>query len=129
MAHKLSSSGGLYLPTANHNATKEYISAPSRPQYAGQSLALPWATASPTVVGPTPTTNRPAAATATFENVGTPGLLPIVGRFENLDGHTAEHRPAFFGDLHSNELSGQGAGHQHHPAVVGPADPITPDCY
>ena len=71
----------------------------------------------------------PAAATATLENVGTPGLLPVVGWFENLDEGTAEHRPAFLGYLHSNEFSGQGARHQHHTAIMGPTDPVAPDCY
>jgi hypothetical protein len=69
----------------------------------------------------------PTTATATLDDMRAPWLLTIVGSFENLDDGAAEHRPPFFGDLHSDEFPGQSAGNQHHPAVVGPADPIAPD--
>lgn len=70
----------------------------------------------------------PPAATAAVENVRAPRLLTIVRWTQDLDHNTAEHRPALFGDLHSDEFPGQSARHQHHPSVVGPADPISPDC-
>lgn len=70
----------------------------------------------------------PATAAATLVNVRAPRLLPSLRRFENVGDLATQHRAAFFGDLHSDEFSGQSTGDQHDTAIVRPAEPIASDC-
>ncbi len=70
----------------------------------------------------------PATAATTLENVRAPRLLPSLRRFENVGDLATQHRPPFFGDLHSDKFPGQRTGDQHDAAIVRPAETIASDC-